>query len=174
LQVPGRDCVGAERVPGRSVACVPSPPSGTVTFLFTDIEGSTRLWEQHRDAMPAALERHDVILRELVVAAGGVVVKSTGDGSLAVFERPAAAIAATVAIQRAMAAEAWGETGPLRVRVGVHTGVAEERDGDYFGPALNRTARLMGIGHGEQVLVSATTAALVEDALDADVTLCAR
>jgi predicted ATPase/class 3 adenylate cyclase len=142
-----------------------------VTFLFTDIEGSTRLWEQHRDAMPAALERHDVILRELVVAAGGVVVKSTGDGSLAVFERPAAAIAATVAIQRAMAAEAWGETGPLRVRVGVHTGVAEERDGDYFGPALNRTARLMGIGHGEQVLVSATTAALVEDALDADVTL---
>ncbi len=146
-------------------------PTGTVTFVFTDIEGSTRLWERHPDTMPAALERHDAVLRDAVESAGGVVVKSTGDGSLAVFERPGAAIAATVAMQRALASEEWSDPGPLPVRVGVHTGVAEERDGDYFGPALNRAARLMAIGHGGQVLVSSTTASLVEDALDAEARL---
>jgi predicted ATPase/class 3 adenylate cyclase len=156
---------------GRIVPLVLQVPSGTVTFLFTDLEGSTRLWERYRNAMPEALERHDAILREVVAAAGGVVVKSTGDGSLAVFERPAGGIEAAVAIQRAFAAQDWGETGPLLVRIGVHTGVAEERGGDYFGPAVNRAARLMEIGHGGQVLVSSTTAALVEDAPVADVGL---
>ena len=156
---------------GCSVRCVAGAPTGTVTFLFTDIEGSTRLWEQHREAMPAALERHDAILREAVGSSGGVVVKSTGDGAFAVFERPHGAIRAAVMIQNAIATEGWADTGPLRVRMGVHSGVADERDGDYFGPALNRAARLMGIGHGGQVLVTSTTASLVEDGLAADVTL---
>jgi predicted ATPase/class 3 adenylate cyclase len=137
------------------------PPSGTVTFLFTDIEGSTRLWEDHPDAMPEALARHDAILREAVESAGGHVVKTTGDGFFAVFGRAEAALTAALAAQRALAAADWGKTGPLRVRVGLHTGDAEYREGDYHGPAVNRAARLMTAGHGGQVLVSGATAALV-------------
>jgi predicted ATPase/class 3 adenylate cyclase len=146
-------------------------PTGTVTFLFTDLEGSTRLWEQHPEAMRAALARHDAIVVEAVEAHRGEVVKSTGDGTHAVFVRAEDAVSAAAAAQAALAAEPWGVTGPLRVRMGLHTGSAELRGGDYYGAALNRAARLMGIGHGGQVLVSHVTAELVGDALEGGVGL---
>ena len=140
-----------------------SPAARTATFLLTDIEGSTRLWEEQRAAMNVALEAHDVLLRAAVEQAGGTVVKTTGDGVLAAFDRPEAGLIAAVEAQRALEGHAWPTTGPLRVRMAIHSGSAEVRDGDFFGPALNRTARLMAIGHGGQVLVSSTTSALVAD-----------
>ena len=142
-------------------------PTGTVTFLFTDLERSTRLWEEQPDAMRAALARHDELLRDAVARHGGVVIKGTGDGVHAVFATADAAVAASIAAQQRVLAEDWGPVGSLRVRMGLHTGVAEERDGDYFGPALNRAARLMGVAHGGQVLCSQTTADLLRDALPA-------
>ncbi len=108
-------------------------PSGTVTFLFTDIEGSTRLWEEHPDAMRGALARHDAILASAVVDHGGTVVKTTGDGVHAVFALADAGVRAAVAGQLLLDDEAWGETGPIRVRMGLHSGTAELRDGDYYG-----------------------------------------
>jgi len=116
------------------------------TFLFTDIEGSTRLWEQYPEEMAAALSRHDAILASAIAEARGHVVKTTGDGILARFNSAEDSLAAAVDAQRLLRAEAWGVTGPLRVRMGVHTGESQERDGDYFGPTLNRTARIMAAG----------------------------
>ncbi len=138
-------------------------PSGTVTFLFTDLEGSTRLWQEHPDAMQSALARHDVIARDAVVAHDGHVVKTTGDGVYAVFGTARDALDAAVAMQRGLGAESFGETGPLRVRMGLHTGEAECRDGDYFGREVNRAARLMSLAHGGQVVVSSVTGGLVRD-----------
>ena len=135
------------------------------TFLFTDIEGSTRLWEQFPDEMAAALGRHDAILTGAIAQAGGLVVKTTGDGIMARFEAPADSLAAAVEAQRGLRTESWGMTGPLRVRMGVHTGESQEREGDYFGPTLNRTARIMAAGHGGQVLCSAAAAGMVADRL---------
>ena len=132
-------------------------PSGTVTFLFTDIEGSTRLWEEHPDAMRDALARHDEILRDAVQSHGGHVVKNLGDGVFAVFAAAHDGVAAAVDGQRALEAEPWGEVVRLRVRAGLHTAEAQHRDGDYYGPALNRTARLMAAAHGGQVVVSHAT-----------------
>lgn len=146
-------------------------PSGTVTFVFTDLEGSTRLWETYPDAMQAALARHDTILRAAIDGHGGAVVKTTGDGCLAAFPTAAAAVAATVEVQRDLTAEPWGATGPLRVRIGAHTGTAEIRDGDYFGTTLNRAARLMATAHGGQIVCSGPTAELVRDELRAGVEL---
>ena len=120
-------------------------PSGTVTFLFTDIEGSTRLWEEHPDAMRDALARHDDIVRDAVESHGGHVVKGLGDGVFAVFVAAHDGVVAAVAAQRGLEAEAWGEVGRLRVRAGLHTAEAEYRDGDYYGPALNRT-RAVDVG----------------------------
>jgi predicted ATPase/class 3 adenylate cyclase len=139
-------------------------PSGTVTFLFTDLEGSTRLWQDHPEAMKSASARHDEILRGAIDAFGGSVVKMTGDGVHAAFADAACAVEAAVAAQRGLAAEAWGETGPLRVRVGIHTGPAEARAGDYYGSAVNRAARLMSVAHGGQVVVSLTTEEILRDA----------
>jgi predicted ATPase/class 3 adenylate cyclase len=136
-------------------------PSGTVTFLFTDLEGSTRLWEEHPDAMKTALARHDEILRASIGSHHGYVVKTTGDGFHAAFATASDAVDAAIDAQLALADEWWTETGPLRVRMGVHTGTAEVRDGDYYGTALNRAARLMSVGHGGQVLVSLATNELV-------------
>ncbi len=136
-------------------------PTGTVTFLFTDLESSTQLWEAHPEIMPAALARHDSLLREAVEGHGGALVKTTGDGLHAVFTSALSAADAAVAAQQALQAGAWGDTGPLRVRMALHTGEAELRDGDYYGPALNRAARLMAAAHGGQILLSATTAALL-------------
>jgi predicted ATPase/class 3 adenylate cyclase len=140
-------------------------PAGTVTFLFTDLESSTRLWEQHTEAMNDALARHDALLRDAVEAHGGHVVKGTGDGLHAVFATAGAAVAAAVAGQMGLQQETWSETGPLRVRMGLHTGVAEQREGDYFGQVLNRAARLMSAAHPGQMLCSQTTADLVRDSL---------
>jgi LuxR family maltose regulon positive regulatory protein len=140
-------------------------PTGTLTFCFTDIEGSTQLWEQHPQAMPTALARHDAILRQAVADHGGVVFKTVGDGVHAVFARAADALAAALAAQRALHVEAWGKTGPLRVRMALHSGATEERDGDYFGPALNRVARILALGHGAQILLSHATHDLVVDDL---------
>ncbi|MFI0607222.1 MAG: adenylate/guanylate cyclase domain-containing protein, partial [Anaerolineae bacterium] len=134
------------------------PTTGTLTFLFTDIEGSTARWEAQREAMAGALVRHDALLRETIEGRGGTVFKTVGDAFCAVFADAEAALGAAMDAQRALAAEAWSAFGPefadLRVRMGLHTGKADERDGDYFGPALNRTARLMSAGHGGQVLLS--------------------
>jgi predicted ATPase len=146
---------------------------GTIlsTFLITDIEGSTRLWEEHAAAMAPALARHDALLREAVEGAAGAVIKTTGDGLLAVFHDPLQALQAALDGQRALRATAWGEIGALKVRMAVHSGTAELRDGDYFGPALNRVARILAIGHGGQVLESSMTATLVGDRLAPDVEL---
>jgi predicted ATPase/class 3 adenylate cyclase/tetratricopeptide (TPR) repeat protein len=146
-------------------------PTGTVTFLFSDLEGSTRMWEEHPEAMKGALARHDQILRDAVEGHGGQVVKSTGDGLHAVFGRPEDAVAAAVEAQLGLDAERWFETGPLRVRMGLHTGTAEARAGDYFGPALNRAARLAASAHGGQVVVSEATVGVVRDALPVGVAL---
>jgi class 3 adenylate cyclase len=146
-------------------------PSGTVTFLFTDLEGSTRLWEREPDAMRRALVRHDVMLREAVAKQHGHVVKGTGDGIHAVFATADSAVQAAVDAQLALVGEAWELREPLRVRMGVHTGVAELRDGDYFGPAVNRAARLMSVAHGGQVVVSLATEELARDRLPDGVAL---
>jgi len=147
-----------------------SADSALSAFLFTDIEGSTRLWEEHAAAMGAALAIHDRILRASIEA-GGTVVKTTGDGILAVFDGPAAAVSAAIEAQRSLRDAAWGATGPLKVRMAVHAGAAEARDGDYFGPALNRVARILSIGHGGQIIASAVAAALAEDELPPGVDL---
>ena len=139
-------------------------PSGTVTFLFTDLEGSTRLWEQHPEAMRPALARHDTILRKAVAEHDGHTVKTTGDGMHAVFATAHDAVDAAVAIQLALAAESFDDVGALHIRIGVHTCEAEERDGDYFGSEVNRAARLMSVAHGDQIVVSLATSALVRDA----------
>jgi predicted ATPase/class 3 adenylate cyclase len=136
-------------------------PSGTVTFLFTDIEGSTRLWDSVPDAMGVALERHDAILRGAIEAHDGYVFATGGDGFAAAFVTSAAALGAAIDVQRGLTAEPWPAGAAISVRMGVHTGEAAERDGDYFGPALNRAARLMAVAHGGQVVCSQSTAALV-------------
>ena len=146
-------------------------PTGTVTFLFTDIEGSTKLWEQHPDAMQTALARHDALLRQAIEAHHGFIFKTMGDAFCAAFASPSDALSAAIAAQRALHAEPWGETGPLRVRVALHTGTAEERDGDYFGPPLNRVARLLSAGHGGQTLLSQATREFVLGQLPAGMDL---
>lgn len=143
----------------------------TATFLMTDIAGSTRLWEEQRDAMVLALAVHDALLRAAVEEAGGTVFKTTGDGLLAAFERPGAALRAALAGQRALQDHAWPTSAPLRVRMAIHAGDAEFRNDDYFGPSLNRVARVLAIGHGGQVLVSSAAAALVADDLPTGATL---
>ncbi len=148
-------------------------PTGTVTFLFTDIEGSTALWETHPEAMKAALAEHDSILREAVESNNGHVLQTAGDGLHAVFDTAVHGVAATLAAQQALSRHRWDEVQPqaIRVRMGLHTGEAELRDGDYYGSALNRAARIMAAGHGGQVLLSGVTAELVRRQLSADITL---
>jgi predicted ATPase/class 3 adenylate cyclase len=136
-------------------------PSGTVTFLFTDVEGSTRLWEEHPEAMRAAMARHDEIVRLAIESNRGHVVKTTGDGFHAVFASAQDAIAASLAMQIAIEQEPWPGTVQLRARIGLHSGEAELRAGDYYGSSTNRAARLMGTGHGGQILASGATAAIV-------------
>jgi predicted ATPase/class 3 adenylate cyclase len=136
--------------------------TGALTFVFTDIEGSTVLWERAPEEMAQALERHDVLLRDAIGGSAGTVFATGGDGVAAVFERAHDAITAACDLQRQLASEPWPAATPIRVRVGVHSGHAEERDGDYFGSTLNRTARLMAIAHGGQVVCSGATAALLE------------
>jgi predicted ATPase/class 3 adenylate cyclase len=138
--------------------------SGIVTFLFTDIEGSTRLWQQDEMAMRSALSRHDQLLRQAIAEHEGRVFSAMGDGMAAAFGSASRAVSAALAAQRSLEAEPWPTATPLRVRMALHTGEADRRDGDYFGTVVNRAARLMAIGHGGQVLCSSTTAELVGDA----------
>src|SRR5215213_2191466 len=124
--------------PSDSAASVPASstlPTGTLTFCFTDIEGSTQLWEQHPQAMPGALARHDALLRQVIESHSGLIFKTVGDGMHVVFARASDALLAAQAAQAALHAEPWGATGPLRVRMALHSGVAELRDSDYFGSA---------------------------------------
>ena len=134
-------------------------PSGVVTFLFTDVEGSTRRWEADANAMRAALAAHDEVLRSAIEAHGGWLFKHTGDGVCAAFASPTGAVDAAVAAQRALG---------LPVRMGIATGEAELREGDYFGAVLNRAARVMAAGHGGQILLADSTASLLSgvDLLD--------
>jgi predicted ATPase/class 3 adenylate cyclase len=148
-----------------------SPPTGTVTFLFTDIEGSTRLWERHTQAMRRALSRHDEILRRVTEEQGGYVFKTVGDAFCCAFSTATDALEAALEAQRRLISSEWEQTEPLRVRMALHMGVAEERDGDYFGPPLNRVARLMSAAHGGQVLLSLPTQELVRDQLPAGAAL---
>lgn len=127
------------------------------TFLFTDIEGSTRLWDLHPQAMRKALSDHDELTNKIVEAHGGKVFKHTGDGALAVFGVAADALTASADLAGRIGETAHPDIGPLKVRIAVHTGEAEERDDDYFGAALNRTARLLSVAHGGQILVSLVT-----------------
>lgn len=142
-------------------------PSGTLTFLFTDIEGSTKLWQSHPDQMRPALARHDLLAADTISSHDGVLVKGRGEGDslFAVFPRATDAVAAALALQRSYVAEAWPFPSPMRVRMASHTGEADLRDGDYYGSAVNRCARLLAVAHGGQVLVSRTTFDLVRDAL---------
>src|SRR5215208_4391148 len=144
---------------------MPSPPTGTVTFLFTDIEGSTKMWERERTTMSEALALHDRILRDAVEERGGYVFKTVGDAFCCAFPTTPDALEAALEAQRTLLSSEWQETGPLRVRMALHMGVAEERDGDYFGPPVNRVARLLSAGHGGQVLLSLPTQELVRDHL---------
>jgi LuxR family maltose regulon positive regulatory protein len=146
-------------------------PSGTVTFLFTDIVGSTQLWEQHHEAMGPALVHHDRLLRQAIGVHDGVVFKTVGDSIHAVFARAPDAFAAALDAQRALQQERWDSTGPLRVRMALHSGAAELREDDYFGPPLNRAARILALGYGGQILLSRATHDLVADDLPAHTSL---
>ncbi|MCL1601091.1 MAG: adenylate/guanylate cyclase domain-containing protein [Actinomycetia bacterium] len=141
-----------------------SAPSGIVTFLFTDIEGSTRLWDQHPDAMAKAMETHDALLNEVVNTHGGYVFSQAGDGWGISFSSPALAIEAALAIQEGLSEAVWvAPITAIKVRMGIHTGTSVERDGDYFGTAVNRTARVSAAGDGGQILVTDAVHLLVAD-----------
>jgi WD40 repeat protein/class 3 adenylate cyclase/energy-coupling factor transporter ATP-binding protein EcfA2 len=142
-------------------------PTGTMTFLLTDIEGSTALWEQHSGAMRAALERYDSLVVEITRQCGGVLIRARGedDSCCIVFGRGSDAVTAAVTLQQSFAAETWPTPRPLRVRMALHTGEAQLRDGSYYGDAINRCARLRAVSHGEQILISAVTWAVVRGQL---------
>jgi predicted ATPase/class 3 adenylate cyclase/Tfp pilus assembly protein PilF len=144
-----------------------------MTFLFTDIENSTPLWDRHEATMHAVIARHDLLLDEIISRHQGRRVKERGEGDsfFAIFLDPTAAVTAALAINQAVLAEPWPPETPIRVRFGLHTGTAEFREGDYYGPVVNRCARIRGLGHGGQVLLSSTTAALVQGTLTAEACL---
>ncbi|MDT5080135.1 MAG: hypothetical protein QOJ80_4772 [Mycobacterium sp.] len=144
-----------------------------VTFLLTDIEGSTAAWEADTDAMGVALARHDELVEHVVTSRGGRLIKTRGEGdaTFSVFDRPSAAAAAAIELQDAVFHEPWGLRDPMRIRVALHTGEVELRDGDYFGRAVNRAARLRSLAAGGQILCSGATAELVIDSLADDVAL---
>ncbi len=139
-------------------------PTGTITFLFTDIEGSTKLWQEYPDQMKANLARHDTILRSAIEQNDGYVFKTVGDAFCAAFPTAIQGVKAAIEAQKALSAETWGEC-VIKVRMGLHTGDAEERDNDYFGNTVNRIARLSSAGHGGQILLSLATQELVSGSL---------
>jgi predicted ATPase/class 3 adenylate cyclase len=142
-----------------------SPPGGTVTFLFTDIEGSTDLWQRHRNTMASTLGQHDSLMRRNLEAHKGHVFKTVGDSFCAAFENPVDAANAAVAVQRAIRDESWEVPDGLSVRVALHAGTAELRSDDYFGTALSRVARILAVGHGGQILLSSSVRELLLDDL---------
>jgi len=140
-----------------------STPSGIVTFLMTDMENSTAQWDASQELMAEAVERHDAMVRAAFDRYGGYTFSTTGHGFAAAFERVGDAVESAVEVQRALQAEPWPEPIAVLVRMGLHTAEAQERDGDYFGPSVNRAARLMSCGAGGQILVSSTTAPLISE-----------
>src|SRR5262249_13405973 len=132
--------------------------------VFTDIEDSTRRWQEDSELMDAAMAGHDTILEAAVARFGGVITKRRGDGVLAIFDRPAKAVKAGVAPQLALRGQPWPGA-PLRVRMGMHTGEVRDRAGDVFGPDVNLAARIVDAAHGGQILVSASTEPLVRSSL---------
>lgn len=148
-----------------------SLPVGTVTFLFTDIQGSTRLWEEYPEIMQDALARHDALVRQAIERNNGTVFKTAGDSFCAAFPTVLDAITAALTAQLFLQSAPWPEETPIKVRMAIHTGAAEMRDRDYFGPPLNRVARLLSAGHGGQILLSQTAYSLVQDLLPPDITL---
>ena len=148
-------------------------PTGTLTFLLTDIEGSTTFWELHPTTMQSAIARHDALMDELLARHGGRQVKERGEGDsiLAVFTSPSSALTAVCALQAALLAEPWPAQTPLQVRMGLHTGEAELRGIGYYGVTVNRTARIRSLAHGRQILVSQATADLVRQVLPAGTSL---
>ena len=146
-------------------------PSGTVAFAFTDIEGSTQRWERDRSAMQEAVRRHDALMRAAIEAHDGHVFKTIGDAFCAAFARPQDAVAAMLGAQQTLAAQDFSAVDGIQVRAAIHVGTADERDGDYFGPTVNRVARLLAIGHGGQLLVSGVAADLVSGLLPERATL---
>ncbi|HEX9761585.1 MAG TPA: adenylate/guanylate cyclase domain-containing protein, partial [Acidimicrobiia bacterium] len=140
-------------------------PVGAVTFLFTDIEGSTQHWERTPEAMRTALALHNQIVGDAVVIHGGVVFKTVGDGFYTAFAEPVSAMEAAIEAQHALNDATWPTDSGIRVRIGIHTGTARTEDGDYSGPTLNRVARLMAAGNGGQILVSSATQRLSVDSL---------
>lgn len=150
----------------------PSPlPEGTLTFLFTDVVGSSARWDRSRQALRAALERHDALLRTAIEARGGVF-ETIGNALCAAFVRAGGAVAAAVDARQAIGAESWarfgGDLEPLAMRAALHTGESEARGGDYFGPALSRVARLTADADAGQILISLVTQQLVRDPLPAN------
>ena len=137
-------------------------PRTTATFLFSDVERHTELWELDADAMATALAGHEAMIRDAVVTAAGRVVKSEGDAVMAVFDDPSAAVEAARRAQIELTSASWPVVGSLRVRMGLHTGPAYQRDGDYFGPAVIRAARLCDAAHGGQILASAVVTTLAD------------
>jgi predicted ATPase/class 3 adenylate cyclase len=150
---------------------MPDMPEGLVTFLFTDIEGSTKLWERYPDLMPAVIARHDALMRRAVTEHNGVVFKMVGDAVCAAFPTPADGLASTITAQQWLDAEQWGEVGSIRVRMALHAGTAELRDNDYFGQPLNRVARLLSTGHGGQILLSGIVTSAVQSSLPSGISL---
>jgi predicted ATPase/class 3 adenylate cyclase/DNA-binding CsgD family transcriptional regulator len=140
-------------------------PSGTVTLLFTDVEGSVRLWEADREVMAESSARHNRLVRDRIEAAGGRVFTAVGEAFRAVFADPSAALGCAMGLQRAVGSEPWPADSPVRVRVALHAGACVERDGDYVGPVVNRAARLLAAGHAGQVLVSGAAYELLADRL---------
>jgi predicted ATPase/class 3 adenylate cyclase len=150
---------------------MPVLPTGTITFLFTDIAGSTRLWQEHPQLMPVALARHDAILRQAIEVANGFVVKTAGDAFMAVFATQQDGLQAALTAQRALCAELWPTPLSLRVRMGLHTGVTEERDNDYYGHEVNRAARIQAVGHPQQIVLSQSVYEGVKESLPDTVAL---
>ena len=145
-------------------------PTSTVTFLFTDIENSTPLWEKHPEAMKSALAKHDSLARSISLLHNGRIIKTTGDGFLVVFATATDAVQAAIHAQQAIQKDSWDDVA-IKVRMGIHTGEAELRDGDYFGGTLNLAARIMSIGHGGQILISETTLQIAQEHLSAHVSV---
>jgi class 3 adenylate cyclase len=147
-------------------------PLSIATFLFTDVEGSTRLLERHPAAYRKAIAKHHLLLREAIEQRRGRVFETIGDAVYAIFELATDAAAAAVNGQSALQDAEWGETGALKVHMGLHTGEVERQGSHYFGVSLNRCARLMSTAHGGQIVVSAATASLLCDVLETDHELC--
>lgn len=148
-------------------------PNGIVTFLFTDIQGSTRLWEQFPEEMRQSLRRHDDLIEQSISESGGIIVKPRGEGDsyFTVFSLATEAVEAAVKLQRTLLRESWSPNTILKIRIALHTGEADLRDGDYYGTVINRCARLRSIGHGGQILLSQATYELVRDVLPPGITL---